>query len=100
MEYICRYCGRICKNDNSLRNHERLCKENPDRQILVSNFIKWNEYRAGKHLQKASNQYKNVHKMICWSCIFHRGKNKLKSTTQNVSIVAEREEESKGKRYI
>jgi hypothetical protein len=57
MEYICRYCGRICKNDNSLRNHERLCKENPDRQILVSNFIKWNEYRTGKHLQKASNQY-------------------------------------------
>lgn len=57
MEYICRYCGRICKNDNSLRNHERLCKENPDRQILVSNFIKWNEYRKGKHLQKVSNQY-------------------------------------------
>ena len=57
MECICIYCGKICKNDNSLRNHERLCKENPDRQILVSNFIKWNEYRAGKHLQKASNQY-------------------------------------------
>lgn len=38
--------------------------------------------------------------MICWSCIFHRGKNKSKSTTQNVSIVAEREEESKGKRYV
>lgn len=57
MEFICRYCGRICKNDNSLRNHERLCKENPDRQILVSNFIKWNEYRKGKHLQKVSNQY-------------------------------------------
>lgn len=57
MEYICRYCGRICKNDNSLRNHERLCKENPDRQILVSNFIKWNEYRKGKNLQKSSNQY-------------------------------------------
>ena len=57
MEYVCRYCGRICKNDNSLRNHERLCKENPDRQILVSNFIKWNEYRSRKHLQKVSNQY-------------------------------------------
>jgi hypothetical protein len=57
MEYICRYCGRICKNDNSLRNHERLCKENPDRQILVSNFIKWNEYRKGKKLQNSSNQY-------------------------------------------
>lgn len=38
--------------------------------------------------------------MICWSCIFYRGKNKLKSTTQNVSIVAEREKESKRKRHI
>ena len=60
MECICRYCGKICKNDNSLRNHERLCKENPDRQILVSNFIKWNEYRRGKNLQKSSNQYKKA----------------------------------------
>lgn len=60
MECICRYCGKICKNDNSLRNHERLCKENPDRQILVSNFIKWNEYRRGKKLQKSSNQYKKA----------------------------------------
>lgn len=59
-EYICKYCGRICKNGNSLINHERLCKENPDRQIIVSNvsnFIKWNEYRKGKNLQKPSNQY-------------------------------------------
>jgi len=38
--------------------------------------------------------------MICWSCILHGDKNKSKNTTQNVSIVAEREEESKGKRYI
>ena len=45
IEFICKYCGKICKNDNSLRNHERLCKENPNRQILVSNFIQWNEYR-------------------------------------------------------
>lgn len=33
-EFICRYCGKECKNANSLRNHERLCKENPNRQIL------------------------------------------------------------------
>lgn len=30
---ICKYCGKECKNDNSLRNHERLCKQNPRRQI-------------------------------------------------------------------
>jgi hypothetical protein len=57
IECICKYCGKICKNDNSLRNHERLCKSNPNRQILVSNFIQWNEYRRGKKLQKSSNQY-------------------------------------------
>ena len=30
---ICSYCSRVCKNLNSLRNHERLCKENPNRQM-------------------------------------------------------------------
>lgn len=30
--FICQYCGKECKNANSLRNHERLCKQNPDRQ--------------------------------------------------------------------
>lgn len=32
--FICKFCGRECKNDNSLRNHERLCKLNPNRQII------------------------------------------------------------------
>lgn len=30
----CQFCGKTCKNRNSLCNHERLCKENPDRQVL------------------------------------------------------------------
>lgn len=29
---LCQYCQKQCKNENSLRNHERLCKENPNRQ--------------------------------------------------------------------
>lgn len=28
----CRFCGKLCHNQNSLRNHERYCKENPQRQ--------------------------------------------------------------------
>ena len=28
----CKFCGKECKNDNSLRNHQRLCKLNPERQ--------------------------------------------------------------------
>lgn len=40
-KYICRFCGKECKNGNSLRNHERLCKENPEHQ--ESSFVKHNE---------------------------------------------------------
>jgi very-short-patch-repair endonuclease len=30
--FICRHCGEAKKNANSLRNHERLCKFNPNKQ--------------------------------------------------------------------
>ena len=44
-EYICKFCGKTCKNANSLRNHERLCKLNPERQL--SYIIKFNENNGG-----------------------------------------------------
>jgi len=33
----CRFCGKECKNQNSLLNHERLCKQNPDAQESKGN---------------------------------------------------------------
>ena len=30
----CQFCGKTCKNRNSLCNHERLCKQNPDKQVI------------------------------------------------------------------
>lgn len=30
-QFICRYCGKACKNKNSLAQHEIRCKENPDK---------------------------------------------------------------------
>lgn len=33
--FICRFCDKLCKNDNSHRNHERLCPKNPNR-VYVS----------------------------------------------------------------
>ena len=62
-DLFCKYCGKQCKSLNSLRNHERLCKENPNRQILKSNFIAWNEYRRGKNLQKSSNHFKKARQL-------------------------------------
>lgn len=44
----CQFYGKICKNRNSLCNHERLCKLNPNRQLDGSGLIKYNqEVRAG-----------------------------------------------------
>ena len=33
--YNCKYCGKECKNDNSLRNHERTCKKNPVNEVCL-----------------------------------------------------------------
>lgn len=40
----CQFCDRVCKNRNSLCNHERQCKLNPDRQA-VSSFAEYNKNR-------------------------------------------------------
>jgi hypothetical protein len=46
---ICKFCLKECKNDNSLRNHQRLCKANPNRQ--ASPF----ESKEVQHSRKKSN---------------------------------------------
>lgn len=57
-QFICRYCGKVCKNKNSLAQHEVRCKENPNRiKIKIkSNFIEYNKLvKSGE--RKASNQF-------------------------------------------
>ena len=36
-EYTCQYCGKNCKGKQSIIQHERLCKQNPNRQISFGN---------------------------------------------------------------
>ena len=50
MKYICRYCGKECKNANSLAQHEVRCKENPNRIITAIEL-----YNKSEH--KGTNQY-------------------------------------------
>jgi hypothetical protein len=52
----CRFCEKVCKNDNSLRNHERLCHKNPDKQIIVSNLIEFNKKRKEQNI-KGTNHF-------------------------------------------
>lgn len=51
---ICRHCSKICKNENSLRNHERLCKENPNRSIVPK---KTEAFYEAMKIRKNSNQF-------------------------------------------
>ena len=59
---LCQYCSKECKNGNSLRNHERLCRGNPNKQ--ESSFKKfknknpdpWNKGKTG--VQTAWNKGK------------------------------------------
>lgn len=53
----CRYCGKECKNKNSLIQHEIRCKENPNKiSIITTNFNKYNEdVKSGK--RHSTNQY-------------------------------------------
>ena len=57
--FICKYCGKECKNKNSLVQHEIRCKENPNKiQLPESNFIKYNkDIKSGKQIKIYSNQY-------------------------------------------
>lgn len=38
----CIYCGKLCKNKNSLAQHECRCKENPNRYKILNNFKVYN----------------------------------------------------------
>lgn len=64
--YICNFCRKLCKNGNSLRNHERLCKENPERQ--ESSWVKFNHERHDKvRTENLKNEGWQCIERIRWS---------------------------------
>jgi len=50
-QFICKYCKKECKSVNSLKNHERLCKLNPNHQLTWFTNKEWQQKRKG------TNQY-------------------------------------------
>lgn len=46
--HVCRFCGRECKNQNSLRNHERLCNSNPNQQVTPFMNDEFQKNKGGK----------------------------------------------------
>lgn len=45
--FICRFCNQERKNSNSLRNHERLCKVNPERQLTHFHNLEFQKNKDG-----------------------------------------------------
>jgi len=58
----CKYCEKTCKNHNSLVNHERLCSNNPNKQILKSNLINYNAKRKELGI-RGSNHFIKAEKL-------------------------------------
>ena len=55
----CRFCSRFCKNDNSLRNHERLCRSNSNRQKTYFSDVE----NQKKMLKNRENQYQKASRL-------------------------------------
>jgi very-short-patch-repair endonuclease len=75
MMYNCSHCQKECKNHNSFRNHERLCKFNPNRQQSSFKYITqpWNkgltkdDPRVAKNAQKVSEALKGKPSKVIWT---------------------------------
>lgn len=70
----CKFCNKECKNDNSLRNHQRLCKENPKKQYTYFQINKVEPH-------KRSNQYIKAEK-------FGLPKPKVSEETRNLISIS------------
>jgi len=73
--YFCSHCQKECKNHNSFRNHERLCKSNPNRQQSNFKYITspWNkgltkdDPRVANNAEKVSQALKGKPSKVIWT---------------------------------
>ena len=78
--YICKYCGKECKNKNSLVQHEIRCRHNDNR--IVKPKIKYC-LNCNKILTKKSQSL-----YCCSSCAAHANNKKRTNTTKGKVIKA------------
>jgi hypothetical protein len=63
---ICKFCSKECKNDNSHRNHERLCRSNPDRNYVsyTRGITAWNKGLTKENSEKINSMALNTSKTL------------------------------------
>lgn len=84
----CQFCGKECKNNNSLRNHERLCKSNPDRQQLLHKTIPGFNDKGRKAWNKGLTKETDyrVERMSHSLCGIHSGRVVSFETRKKISV--------------
>jgi very-short-patch-repair endonuclease len=102
-DFICKFCGKPCKNANSLRNHERLCKENPNRdehslKVLAENRYKWNAGHDAWNKGKTKETDERIAKYAKTNSINQRGENSSwfgrKHTDETKAKIAAKQKEN------
>lgn len=100
----CVYCGKYCKNRNSLLNHERTCKFNPNRQIRKSTTDNFKKYREtygswNKGLDKnTDSRLKQIGEKLKDGYLSGRLKPSFKGRKHSASTIAKMKEHSGGYR--
>ena len=66
VELKCKFCGKPCKNTNSLRNHERLCPKNTDRHYVSHTLghTAWNKGLTKDTDERVKNSAKTLSENI------------------------------------
>lgn len=80
-EFKCRYCNKICKNANSLRNHERLCKLNLNRSISKFEDIEWQKNKTGDG--KGTNRFIKAKQLGITIKVSDETKEKIRKKAKN-----------------
>ena len=77
--YICKFCKKECKNTNSLKNHERLCRENPNRQIIKNGFTEYNRKLKNHEVtRRTGNQFTKARRENRIYVVSETTKNKIR----------------------
>lgn len=79
---FCTHCNKECKNKNSLRNHERLCPSNPNKQESNFKYVKepWNkgltkdDPRVAKYAENLSLTLKGKPSKTIWTAEMRQAK--------------------------
>ena len=68
---ICKFCGKECKN-RGLKQHERLCHKNPDRDMALTDILKKNGAdtcrKINARIKNRNESTRRKREFVCQGC--------------------------------